>query len=45
MQLELLIGAGFQAIAAAIESGDITALPGLAPELESRAFVCEPVPA
>lgn len=45
MQLELLIGAGFQAIAAAIETGDITALPKIEPELESRALVFEPVSA
>lgn len=45
MQLELLIGAGFQAIATAIETGDVNGLPALEPELESRALVFEPVPA
>lgn len=45
VQLELLIGAGFQAIAAAVESGDVQGLPGIEPELESRAFVFEPVAA
>jgi hypothetical protein len=43
LQLELLIGAGFQAIAAAVESGDCTELPELEPELVSRAHVFEPV--
>lgn len=44
MQLELLIGAAFQAIATSVVSGDISDLPDLGPELESRAFVFEPVP-
>ena len=43
VQLELLIGAGFQTIATAIELGDISGLPRLAPELESRGLVFEPV--
>lgn len=43
VQLELLIGAGFQAIATAVISGDISELPELEPELESRASVFEPV--
>ena len=42
MQLELLIGAAFQAIAAAVATGDLAELPGLEPELVSRAFVFEP---
>lgn len=42
VQLELLIGAGFQAIAAAVAAGAIDELPRLGPELESRAFVFEP---
>lgn len=45
LQLELVIGAGFQTIAAAIESGDISGLTELANELESRALVFEPVAA
>jgi AcrR family transcriptional regulator len=43
--LELLIGAGFQAIARDVASGKLNGLPELAPELESRAFVFEPVAA
>lgn len=45
IQLELLLGAGFQAIAAAVEAGDAADLPTLAGELESRAFVFEPAAA
>jgi hypothetical protein len=45
MQLELLLGAGFQAIAAAVADDRIAELETLAPELESRAFVFEPVAA
>lgn len=44
VQLELLIGAAFQAIAAAVATGAIDELPRLEPELESRAYVFEPVP-
>lgn len=43
VQLELLIGATFQAIGSVIAAGDVTSLPALAPELEQRAFVFEPV--
>jgi hypothetical protein len=39
MQLEMLIGASFQTIAAYVASGNSTALPRLGPELESRASV------
>lgn len=42
VQLELLIGASFQAIAAAVSEGRLEQLEHLAPELESRAFVFEP---
>lgn len=42
MQLELLIGVGFQAIAGAVAEGRVDDLPGLAPELASRAHVFEP---
>jgi hypothetical protein len=45
VQLELLIGATFQAIGAAIAAGDVTSLPALAPELEQRAYVFEPIQA
>lgn len=45
IQLELLIGAAFQAIAAAVATGAIDELPRLEHELRSRAFVFEPVPA
>lgn len=45
MQLELLIGAGFQAIAAAVAEDRVAELESLASELESRAFVFEPVAA
>ena len=45
MQLELLIGAAFQAIAAAVGSGSIADLPDLMPELTSRAYVFEPAAA
>lgn len=45
MQLELLIGAAFQAIAAAVDTGNIDELPGLMPELTSRAYVFQPVAA
>jgi hypothetical protein len=45
MQLELLIGAGFQAIAQAVSDGQVADLPELEPELISRANVFEPVPA
>jgi AcrR family transcriptional regulator len=44
IQLELLIGAAFQAIAAAVATGGLDELPRLERELESRAFVFEPVP-
>jgi hypothetical protein len=43
MQLELLIGAGFQAIAAAVAGDRIERLPTLNVELESRALVFESV--
>jgi hypothetical protein len=39
MQLELVIGAGFQAIATAVETGEVEVLTGLEPELKTRAFV------
>jgi AcrR family transcriptional regulator len=42
MQLELLIGAGFQAIAAAVAAGRVEELPELEPELTERAYVFEP---
>jgi hypothetical protein len=42
-QLELLIGAGFQAIATAVAEDRVASLEALAPELETRAFVFEPV--
>jgi hypothetical protein len=45
MQLELLIGAAFQAIASAINGGNITELPGIMPELTSRAYVFQPAAA
>jgi hypothetical protein len=45
IQLELLIGAGFQAIAQAVSDGQVAGLPELEPELISRANVFEPVPA
>ncbi len=45
MQVELLVGAGFQAISAAVEEGDVAELAELGPELESRALVFAPVPA
>jgi AcrR family transcriptional regulator len=45
IQLELLIGAAFQAIATAVETGDVAELPELVPELRSRAFVFEPAAA
>ena len=45
MQLELLIGAAFQAIAAAVNSGNITELPDMMPELTSRAYVFQPAAA
>jgi AcrR family transcriptional regulator len=41
-QLELLIGAGFQDIAAAVAEGRVVGLPELLPELTSRANVFEP---
>jgi len=44
-QLELLIGAGFQAIAAAVAEDRVAMLETLAPELETRAFVFDPVAA
>jgi AcrR family transcriptional regulator len=43
IQLELLIGAGFQAIAAAVEEDRLSELPELLAELTSRAYVFEPV--
>jgi hypothetical protein len=45
MQLELLIGAGFQMIARAVTTGEVHELPELEPELQYRAFVFEPVAA
>jgi hypothetical protein len=45
MQLELLIGAGFQAIAQAVSDGQGANLRALEPELILRAHVFEPVPA
>ena len=45
MQLEMLIGAVFQAIATAVATGDMVALPALEPEIVSRAFVFATVPA
>ena len=41
-QLELLIGAGFQAIAVAVAEDRVAQLPDLLPELTSRAYVFEP---
>jgi hypothetical protein len=45
IQLELLIGAAFQAIAATVASGNIADLPEMMPELTSRAYVFQPVAA
>lgn len=45
MQLELLIGASFQAIAAAVAEDRVVDLEELAPELKERASVFEPVTA
>ena len=45
MQIELLIGAAFQAIATAISTGQIADLPDKMPELTSRAYVFEPLAA
>jgi AcrR family transcriptional regulator len=45
LQLELLIGAGFQLIAEAVASGETAGLPGIEPELVSRGYVFEPVAA
>lgn len=45
MQLELLIGAGFQAIAASVADGATSELPALEPELRMRAYVFEPATA
>lgn len=45
MQLELLIGASFHAIAAAVAKDRVADLEALAPELEARACVFEPVAA
>lgn len=45
MQVELLIGSAFQAIAAAVDRDGPVGLPALGPELEQRAFVFEPVAA
>jgi hypothetical protein len=42
MQLELLIGAGFQAIAFEVARGKVDRLAALEPELVTRAFVFEP---
>lgn len=42
MQLELLIGAGFQAIAASVAEGSASELPAMEPELHARARVFEP---
>jgi hypothetical protein len=42
MQLELLIGAGFHAIAHAVARGKVDKLAALEPELATRAFVFEP---
>lgn len=43
VQLELLIGSGFQAIAGALRDRGLDELDGLARELEARAYVFEPV--
>lgn len=45
VQLELLIGAAFQAIAQAVTEGRLAELTTLEPELEERAFVFEPTSA
>jgi hypothetical protein len=45
MQIELLIGASFQAIASAVAEGRLAEYETLAAELESRAFVFEPLAA
>jgi AcrR family transcriptional regulator len=45
MQIELLIGASFQAIAGAVAEGRLADYQRLAAELESRAVVFEPVAA
>jgi AcrR family transcriptional regulator len=45
MQLELLIGAGFQAIAGAVSQGRVSELPQLEPALEELAGVFEPLAA
>jgi hypothetical protein len=42
IQLELLIGAGFHAIAHAVARGKVDKLAALEPELATRAFVFEP---
>lgn len=42
MQLELLIGAGFQALSHAVAQGKLHKLAALEPELVTRAFVFEP---
>jgi AcrR family transcriptional regulator len=44
VQLELLIGASFQAIATAVSERRVEELERLMPELESRAYVFEPAP-
>jgi AcrR family transcriptional regulator len=43
LQLELLVGASFQAIAQVVVDGTVEELASLEPELETRAFVFEPV--
>jgi hypothetical protein len=45
VQLELLIGAGFQAIAAAVAEDRVADLPTMLAELTSRAYVFEPASA
>ena len=45
IQLELLIGAGFQAIAALVADDRIRELEAIMPELESRAHAFEPLAA
>jgi hypothetical protein len=45
MQLELLIGAGFQMIAAAVADGRVAELPELEAELAARASVFDPLAA
>lgn len=44
VQVELLIGAGFHAVSAAVADGRTEELPGLQRELVSRAYVFQPIP-